>query len=127
VERLAGEAVLELEERRPVLLTGRRSGGRVVGGGEKVDKKQDGGGCGMGGATAEVGHLRLAALGQSAPSQSMGWGPGRRFVVERTGTQFLEKEGDACYSFLGGSFFRRSLLIAVVVDYSTFTRLPWSF
>jgi hypothetical protein len=61
VERLAGEAVLELEERRPVLLTGRRSGGRVVGGGEKVDKKQDGGGCGVGGATAEVGHLRLAA------------------------------------------------------------------
>jgi hypothetical protein len=46
----------------------------------------------------------------------MGWGPGLRFVVERTGTQFLKKEGGACYSFLGGSFFRRSLLIAAVVD-----------
>jgi hypothetical protein len=62
VERLAGvrgEAVLELEERRPVLLMGRRSSGHV--GDEKVEKKQDGGGGGVSGATEASGHLRLAA------------------------------------------------------------------
>lgn len=53
-----GEAVLELKERRPVLLMGRR---RRAGGGEKVERENDGEDGGAERAPAAEGHLRLDA------------------------------------------------------------------